>query len=514
MKIIRLTESEEGVAFFDNIFNDEINLPPFSEVALASVSINTDPASIEVPVGSQLRWKRDVTSNISDLTARTYTSATYENLFFDIQANMNLNQQADPANDGAGRQWAVSDKPNVTGFGVGGKVSIGYQTANYEGGAEEAYEHTNVTETKDADSALDDTYAKDDAAEISGLASSEPLGWGRSRFYVNMKTITNSGSGVSLEEGVFIGLSTINHAKEKTLPVVGDADIFMGIHVPHLGIKANVYGGDNDDEAEDQTVNNIAADSLFGFQSNDVGGDEGRTIMGVHYLADGTGGLIVTSNGNFVGDYNEIDHGDLGSEDNSPLYPFVLFLGPAANTVVNEIQLSPDPYSIIANKNYDVITKTNGTRGLQNKGELPVVNLDFRNSTPIGQFLGYSNSTMKNMTTDRTAKEATKYAWGADDLFGQGVKGQGFYVELMTGTCEGYDGKTGQRKNILAVIPESDSDDKILFQPNFPMFLEMNNSHPLVLRNIRARLLQTDGSQVEVLGFNSMTLLFKPGKSQ
>ena len=47
MKIVRLTESEEGVAFFDNIFNDEINLPPFSEVALASVSINTDPASIE-----------------------------------------------------------------------------------------------------------------------------------------------------------------------------------------------------------------------------------------------------------------------------------------------------------------------------------------------------------------------------------------------------------------------------------------------------------------------------------
>ena len=75
MKIVRLTESEEGVAFFDNIFNDEINLPPFSEVALASVSINTDPASIEVPVGSQLRWKRDVTSNISDLTARTRYSS-------------------------------------------------------------------------------------------------------------------------------------------------------------------------------------------------------------------------------------------------------------------------------------------------------------------------------------------------------------------------------------------------------------------------------------------------------
>ena len=110
--------------------------------------------------------------------------------------------------------------------------------------------------------------------------------------------------------------------------------------------------------------------------------------------------------------------------------------------------------------------------------------------------------------------KADKFAWTADSIFGSGVLGQGFYVELMTGTCEGYDGSTGQRKNILAVMPESDSDDKLLFQPSFPVFLEMNNSHPLVLRNIRARVLQTDGTSLGVTGMNSMTLLFKPGKSE
>ena len=105
------------------------------------------------------------------------------------------------------------------------------------------------------------------------------------------------------------------------------------------------------------------------------------------------------------------------------------------------------------------------------------------------------------------------FAWTAKNVFGAGLLGQGFYVELMTGTCEGYDGLTGQRKNILAVIPESDSDDKLLFQPATPVFLEMNNSNPLVLRNIRARILQTDGSALGVTGINSMTLLLKPGKS-
>ena len=109
---------------------------------------------------------------------------------------------------------------------------------------------------------------------------------------------------------------------------------------------------------------------------------------------------------------------------------------------------------------------------------------------------------------------APKFGWTGKSTFSDTLKGQGFYVELMTGTCEGYDGQTGQRKNILAVIPESDSDDKILFQPAFPTFLELNNSHPLVLRNIRTRLLQTDGSSLGVNGMNSMTLLFKSGKSQ
>jgi len=41
MKIVRLTENNGRTAFFDNIFNDEIELPPFSEVAMASMSINT-----------------------------------------------------------------------------------------------------------------------------------------------------------------------------------------------------------------------------------------------------------------------------------------------------------------------------------------------------------------------------------------------------------------------------------------------------------------------------------------
>ena len=516
MKIVRLTEDNGRTAYFDNTFNDEIELPPFSEVALSSVSVNTDPLAIDIPVGSQLRWKQGVETNITgSLRPAEYSSLNYEDLFFDIKGNMNLRQATD-GNKGAGRQWAVSDKPNLTGFGTAGKVSIGFQTANYEGGAKEAYEHTNLTETG---TGLDATYSRTAGINSEGdaesvLLSAEPIGWGRSRFYVNMKTATDSG-GVELDQGVFIGLSSVDHVAAKTLPAANDVSTIMGIHIRRAGVKALVSGGQLEEDDALDTGSDIAVGSIFGFESYPSVGDGQPNFYGVHILPDGTEEVLTTAEGEFGETWNQLDYGERGTfVANTPLYPFVLFYGPSANTVVDQIQFSPDPYSIISNKKYPVITKTNGTRGLQNGGEKPIVNFDFKNSTSIGRFLGFTESKMKSMTADVTVTDATKYAWTADELFGEGVAGQGFYVELMTGTCEGYDGLTGQRKNILAVIPESDSDSKILFQPSFPTFLEMNNSHPLVLRNIRARLLQTDGSSVEVTGLNSMTLLYKPGSSK
>ena len=193
-------------------------------------------------------------------------------------------------------------------------------------------------------------------------------------------------------------------------------------------------------------------------------------------------------------------------------------LGSATQAIITKVQLSPDAMKLEADKDrYNTIIKTNGTYGMQNAGAKHINGyLEFQperiGTATLYTYLGYANARVPSFGV--SDMPANAFSWDAGTIFASSLKGQGFYVELMTGTCEGYDGLTGQRKNILAVIPESDSDSKILFQPSFPTFLEMNNSHPLVLRNIRARLLQTDGSSVEVTGLNSMTLLYKPGSSK
>ena len=48
MKIVRLTEDKGQTALFDNDFNDEILIPPFSEVALSSMAIIVDPRTLEI----------------------------------------------------------------------------------------------------------------------------------------------------------------------------------------------------------------------------------------------------------------------------------------------------------------------------------------------------------------------------------------------------------------------------------------------------------------------------------
>ena len=524
MKIVRLTENNGQTAFFDNTFNDEIELPPFSEVALSSVSINTNPNFLEINTQSNtIPWGIDDRTKVVreiDLIAATYTEANYERLFFDMYATMNDDINALQTRVGTGiprispetgMQWEVSDKPKEVGFGTEGKVSIGYQVANYEGADASSYLATNTaitgtglsTEVKRSGGT---PYTPD--ASLCGIA---PFGWGGARTYMNLKKCAIGGGG-SGPQGVIFGLTTTNHASLKTVPTpqTGQIEIYsFGVGSQYTwSVNGTTFTGTD-------TGAVIAEGDLVGFER--VG--QGGYIQGVVYNAAGTRRVLVGGNtptGECEVEWEQF-HLD-GTTKPLDLFPYIMCLGAGSDVIVDKLQFSPDPYSIIKNKTYSIISKTTGTRGLQNGGLLTppttaFIDFTLENSSKVAEYLGFTSDQIIDLKKDQVVTP-DKFAWTAKNVFGAGLLTQGFYVELMTGTCEGYDGETGQRKNILAVIPESDSDDKLLFQPATPIFLEMNNNNPLVLRNIRARILQTDGSGLGVTGINSMTLLYKPGKSK
>ena len=523
MKIVRLTENNGRTALFDNIFNDEIELPPFSEVAMASMSINTNPNLLEInttsdtiPWGIGDRTKAGAREIV--LQDATYTSANYERLFFDIYSSMNDDVDARATRTTStinspetGLQWNVSKDPDDTGFGTEAKVAIGYQVANYEGADSTSYKATNTGITGGAGLATEvqrsggNPYTADAA-----LCGTAPFGWGGARTYINLKKVTITGAGGP--EGVIFGLTTTNHAALSTIPTPnsGLLEIYsFGVGRQYTwSINGTTFTGSD-------TGAPIAEGDLVGFERV---GEEGY-IEGVVYNASGTRRKLnggTTTSGNCEIQWQQFHA--LGTTAPLDLFPYIMCVGAAGDVIVDQLQYSPDPYYLIKNKPFKIITQTTGKRGLQNGGVLDPATtgfIDFTvgNGGKIANYLGFTDSQIVDLKKDQPLAP-DKFAWIAKQNFGAGLLGQGFYVELMTGTCEGYDGLTGQRKNILAVIPESDSDDKLLFEPTFPIFLEMNNSHALVLRNIRARVLQTDGSALGVTGQNSLTLLFKPGKSQ
>jgi hypothetical protein len=65
----------------------------------------------------------------------------------------------------------------------------------------------------------------------------------------------------------------------------------------------------------------------------------------------------------------------------------------------------------------------------------------------------------------------------------------------------------GQRRNILTVIPSSNVTGSLVYEPSYPTFIDLDNANPLLVRNIRARIVRNDYSPVAVEGLSSLVLL-------
>ena len=91
-------------------------------------------------------------------------------------------------------------------------------------------------------------------------------------------------------------------------------------------------------------------------------------------------------------------------------------------------------------------------------------------------------------------------------------------MELLSLNVDSYDGFTSGRKNILAVVPQleqsntASNENVVIYEPPYPVFLDLRNDAPITLRNIRARVVYSDGSAVVTNALSVMSLLFKKSR--
>ena len=499
MKIVRLTENNGKTAYFDNTFNDEIQLPPFSEVALSSASINVYPDLLQV--GDINRTLEESTVGTMTLARGVYNATNYQTLFDNITANLNdtvgadaiANAELNKSTPQVGIQWVCSADSIQTGIGIEGKVSIGMRVANYEG----------ADVVADTEHPLDSQYSLVADSDTGILFSKEPLTWGSGRFYMELHTFTDPGDD---DLGVFIGLTAISpatHEADGTQPTIATCEFGIRAVKPGAVYQLN-------QEAVDYPAHGAVGVNPVAVENATIGFERAEGIIyAVQYPPGGDRHEMKAESEDIE---NTLEWGQVDTAD-APLYPVIIFLSPAASATIDQVELSPDAFSLYKNETYAPIVETNGIVGMQCNGNNTEHYIDFSDGTKdksLANFLGYNSN--RNPVKGTLTFAGTRGNYLADNMFSSSVEGQGYYVEYMTGQLEGFDGNTHQRKNILAVIPESDKDNKLLFQPSFPTFLELNNKHPLTLRNVRVRVLQTDGSPLEVSGFNSLTLLYRTPK--
>ena len=71
----------------------------------------------------------------------------------------------------------------------------------------------------------------------------------------------------------------------------------------------------------------------------------------------------------------------------------------------------------------------------------------------------------------------------------------------------------GGKKNILyTIVQQRDIQNKslVLFNSQYPIYLDMNNKNDLSLRHIQARIVDSRYNPIRTAGISSMTLLIKP----
>lgn len=132
--------------------------------------------------------------------------------------------------------------------------------------------------------------------------------------------------------------------------------------------------------------------------------------------------------------------------------------------------------------------------------------LEFSSMT-LPNFLGYRLQTYSTATINPAR-------FIADAMFDITDTADSFVVELLSLELDSYNSvdtptvKTGGRRSILATVPQTEGvDGTIVYEVNYPTFIDIRNKNPVAIRNIRARILKSDLSSMIISGTATMTLL-------
>ena len=543
MKLIRLA-SESPTGTFDAIFNEDVILDEDSQVALSSMSIETDEHRIIIDANSDtftfnLRSAAagsvDRVINLSHTDGRlladgtfaptTYNQNNYETLFSDLRAKVNaalvIDTQTDNTTKGGaevGTQFDISvgkNKPETN------KVRLTFAQSKL--GPRYADLAKNIEPLAAGGVSVDTTPRSDYPAltafntwgKAAGLASAAdnlsmtystyPITEGAGVFRARVDTWVDVGGDANLASGSIIALTSSPPAEYTT--AMTDAQINFGIHADKVAGTYKVI------------LNGVWTDTGVAVAYGTDIATRPRIELAI------SGGNVIGNIYQTVGGASQISRAvisvpvSVASRVTLPLYPVAIFRGAqsgASGCLFTDIRLTTDPFKDTANL---TPTQTNENTdstlgvGLPPKQNTSPSNYFMEFESPnLAAYLGFDGA-----RSPRTLPDLNDFQkeFISDRAFSYTDLSDAFLVLLDNIKLNSYDSydvtgtNTGGRQNLLAVCPADDIGNTIIYEPNNLLFIDINNTSKQYIRNIQARILKNDYSAISTNGLSSLVLIFK-----
>lgn len=462
MKLLRMTTTDTLATFNNNISGD-IVLKPNSKVALQNLALEFNPDPITINENNNtIRYSvNDTTTYSAVLDSRLYTHDEIPELLQNITKTMNAQLEVESGSKKVNGVQYLASINNDNIVTIEYKIPEGrtlqeavQQNIQYDGNLQ------NVVKRNGGTNGQPDSY----------LATQVPLGKGAAFFSVRLNALQTS-TQQNLQFAIGLVSSTTFQSKS-----------FQFSNFIHgISVKSTVENYGRKGPSYSPSPPTLSPQT----------GDE----IGC-YISGGTVELRVYRSG--VTDpyvLNSIDY-----DGTTDLFPVLLFQGSDV-TSINNIHITQDPFYLGNTVSHIPSGSLGATIPRQN---VTVTNntLDFSQSVTLARYLGFESVIY--------GESGAQAAFTADRNTSVLDLADSFVVEMLSMELDSYDtlGQNGKRKSILATIPYNDSEGALHYSVPYLTFIDINNSSPVYLRNIRARVLRNDYSNVEIRGLATMTLIF------
>jgi len=501
MKLFRLTTRAE-TAFFDSDFNTQVEVPPDSQIALQSCSVAIVKPSVAIDSqnnGMEFQIATGVSRTLNLTIDQLYNTNVLD-LYGDMELSLNHvcdYKTTDSTNKMLGIEWKVGQDTKK-------KTSIGYKKST-AGDYRHFWDFSVAPNECKFTTTNNGTFGR----ATGGTATANPdcnclfpKYISRGNGYIRARVGTwNDNGGVANTNGMIIGLRSNFDTT--------NADFQQRDFA--FGIKCGIDGGGNR------------------VYSTIVGSAENIMALTPTYVGDNNTGndyLEVTINGNRV-DMNVYQGGSatpttlqtVNYLDMAKLGPAMIFFGERGDASFLTVRVTPSPYDDATNFNQTTLGDPGDTSNPltappgPTQGTANDQNYLLFESIEVAEYLGYDNQRQPVSGTI----EAREYNFVGEFGVQLAQDADALLVELMNLSLDSYDSYSttilpqgGQRKNLLAVIPATNETGNIVYEPPYPTFLDLNNKDTLYLRNIKARVVRTDYSEVIQRGLGTLVVLIKP----